>query len=158
MRRWVHQVRLAGHGKQHVQQVAAVIEIVARIYERLADGVLVRGRGDRRNLRDDAVGEDLSVPRVIDVHRVVIERGHRGHDRRHHRHRVRVVVEAVEETQQRLVQHSVVADIVGELVELLAARQLAQQDQVRALGEGALLGELLDGVAAVHDWPASPSI
>ncbi len=91
--------------------------------------------------------------RVIDVHRVVIERGHRGHHGGNHRHGMGVMMETVEETQQRLVQHGVVADVVGELVELLAARQLTQQYQVRALGEGALLGELLDGVAAVHELP-----
>jgi hypothetical protein len=60
-------------------------------------------------------------------------------------------METVEETQQRLIQHRVMADVVGELVQLLAARQLAQQQQVRAFGERALFGELLDGVAAVHE-------
>ncbi len=145
----VHLVGLAGYREQHVQQVAAVIEIVARINERLADRVFVRGCRDRRNLRDHAVREDLAMPRVIDVHRVVIERGHRGHHRRHHRHRMGVVVEAVEETQQRLIQHRVVADVVGELIELLATGQLAGQQQVRALHEGALFRELLDREAAI---------
>ena len=114
-------VRLARHREQHVQQVAAVVEIVARIDERLPERMLVRRRGDRRDLGDDAVREDLAMPRVMDVHRVVIERRHRGDHRRHHRHRVRVVVEAVEEAQQRLVDHRVMTDVAGELLQLLAA-------------------------------------
>ena len=88
----------------------AVVEIVARIDERLAERVLVRGGRDRRDLGDDAVREDLAMARVMDVHRVVIERRHRGDHRRHHRHRMRVVVEAVEEAQQRLVDHRVMTD------------------------------------------------
>ena len=143
-------VRLARHGEEHVQHVAAVVEIVARIDERLAERMLVRGGGDGRDLRDDAVREDLALARVMDVHRVVIERGHRGDHRRHHRHRVRVVVEAVEEAQQRLVDHRVMTDVGGELVELLLVRQIAVQQQVRHLHERALLGELLDGVAAIQ--------
>ncbi len=104
----------------------------------------------RRDLGDDAVGEDLAVPRVMDVHGVVIEGRHRGHHRRHHGHRVRVVVEAVEEAQQRLVDHRVITDVVGELLELLAARQVAVQQQVRHFHEAALLGQLLDGIAAMQ--------
>ena len=100
-------VGLAGHREEHVAAGCAVVEVVARIDERLAERVLVRRGGDRRQLRDDAVREDLAMPRIMDVHRVVIERRHRGDHRRHHRHRVRVVVEAVEEAQQRLVDHRV---------------------------------------------------
>jgi hypothetical protein len=40
---------------------------------------------------------------------------------------VRVVVEAAEEAQQRLVDHRVVADAVLELVQLRRGRQLAVQ-------------------------------
>ena len=143
-------VGLARHGEEHVQQVAAVVEIVARIDERLAERVLVGRRGDRRNLGDDAVSEDLALPRVIDVHRVVIERGHRCDHRGHHRHRMGVVMKAVEEAQQRLVDHRVMTDAAGELLELFAARQLAVQQQVADLHERALLGELLDRIAAVQ--------
>ena len=37
-----------GTAKAHVQEIGRIIEIVARVDERLADGVLVRHRGDRR--------------------------------------------------------------------------------------------------------------
>ena len=137
-------VRLARHGEEHVQQVRAVVEIVARIDERLAERVLVGRRGDRRNLRDDAMREDLAMARVMDVHRVVIERRHRRDHARQHRHRVRVVLKAVEESQQRFVDHRVVLDRVRELGELLAGRQFAVDQQVGDLEEIALLRQLLD--------------
>jgi hypothetical protein len=107
-------------------------------------------RRDGRDFRNDTVRENLPVARVIDVHRVVIERRHRGHDRRHHRHGVGVMVEPVEEAQQRLIQHGVMADVVGEFVDLLAVRQLTEQQQVGAFRERALFGELLDRIAAIH--------
>ena len=129
---------------------AAVVEIVARIDERLAERVLVGRGGDGRQLRDDAMREDLAMARVMDVHRVVIERRHRRHHGRDHRHRVRVVVKAVEEAQQRLVDHRVMADAVGEFVQLPGARQIAVQQQVGDLHEGALLGQLLDRIAAIQ--------
>ncbi len=112
--------------------------------------MLVRGRGDRRNLRDDAMGKNLAMARVIDVHRVVIERRHRRHHAREHRHRVRVVLEAVEESQQRFVDHRVVLDGVREFGELLGGRQLPVDQQVRHFQEVALLGQLLDRVAPVQ--------
>ena len=113
-------VVLARHREEHVQHVGAVIEIVARIDERLAERVLVRRGRDGRQLGDDAMREDLAMPRIMDVGRVVIERRHRGHDRRHHRHRMGVVMEAVEESQQRFVDHRVAADAAGELLQLRA--------------------------------------
>ena len=106
----IDDVVLARHREEHVQHVRAVVEVVARIDERLAERMLVGRRRDGRQLGEDAVREDLAVPRVMDVHRVVIERRHRRDDRGHHGHRVRVVMEAVEESQQRLVDHRVVAD------------------------------------------------
>jgi len=65
---------------------------------------------------------------------------------------MRVVVKPVEKAQQGLVDHRVVADISGELVELLFVRQISMQHQVRHLHEGALCGELLDRIAAVEEY------
>ena len=112
--------------------------------------MLVGGRRDGRDLGDDPMGEDLAVARVMDVHRVVIERRHRGDDRRHHRHRMRVVVEAIKEAQQRLVDHRVMTDVGVELLQLGLGGQLAAQQQVAHLHESALLGELFDRIAPVQ--------
>jgi hypothetical protein len=58
-------------------------------------------------------------------------------------------MEAVEETQQRFVDHRVVADRAVELLEL-AGRQVAVDQQVGGLEEIGLGRELLDRVAAVQ--------
>jgi hypothetical protein len=62
---------------------------------------------------------------------------------------MRVVAEPVQVLLDVLVDVRVVGDRVDELVELLPARQLAVQEQVRDLEVARLLGQLLDGVAAV---------
>ena len=41
-------VRLRRHRKQHVQQILAVRQVIARIDERLTDRLFVGGRGDGR--------------------------------------------------------------------------------------------------------------
>ncbi len=116
----------------------------------------MRSGGDGGELGDDAMREDLAVARVMDIHGVVIERRHRRHHRRHHRHGMRVVVEAVEEAQQRLVEHGVVTDVAGELLELLRRGELSEQQQVGDLHEGALFRELLDRVAAIQQHARIP--
>ena len=149
----VDHVILGRHGEEHVQHVRAVVEVVARVDERLAQHVLEGGGRDRGNLGQDAVREDLAVARVIVVHGVVVERRHRRDHRGHHRHRVRVVVKAVEEPQQRFVEHRVVADRAVELLELAADRQVAVEQQVRRLEEIGFRRELLDRVAPVQQDP-----
>jgi hypothetical protein len=63
------------------------------------------------------------------------------------------VVEAVEEAQQALVDHRVMTNAAGEVLELSAARQLAVQDEIARLDEAALRGELLYWVTAVQQQP-----
>ena len=55
----------------------------------------------------------------------------------------------VEEALHLLAQQSVVADGHGPLVELLAGRQLTVEQQIGDLEERALLGQILNGVAAM---------
>ncbi len=143
-------VGLARHGEEHVQHVGRVVEVIARVDEGLTQRVLVRRRRDRRELGDHAVRENLAVPVVVDVGRVVVEGRERSDDRRDHRHRVRVVVEPAIEPEDPLVQHRVARDRGRERLELLAARQFAFLQQVRDLEEARVLGQLLDRVAAVE--------
>jgi hypothetical protein len=123
----INDVLLAGNRKEHVQHVRAVVEVIARIDERLAERMFVCRRRDGRQLGNDSMGENLPMTRVMDVHRVVIERRQRSHHRGHHGHRVRVVMEAAKESQQRLIDHRVIADALLELIELRLARQFSMQ-------------------------------
>ena len=151
-RQRVDVIRLARHGVEHVQQIAAVVEIVARVDERLTQGALIGGSRDRRQLGDDAMGKNLTMTRIIDVHRVVVERRHRGDDRADHGHRMRVVMKAVVHAQQRLVDHRVPLDVHAEFGQLLGVRQLTVQQEIGYFDERAMGGQLLDGITAVHQY------
>ena len=89
------------------------------------------------------VGSEMSVE-------VVIERRQRADAAGHHRHRVRVAAEALEEAAHLLVNHRVVGDAVVEVRLLRLGRQLAVEQQIAGLEEVAVLGELLDRIAAVE--------
>ncbi len=80
----------------------------------------------------------------------MIER-RQGADRADHdRHRMRVAPEPGEEARHLLVQHGVTRDRVAEGGELVRRRQVAVQEQVADLKEARLLGQLVDGVAAIE--------
>ena len=144
-------VWLGRHRKEHVQQVVAVVEIVARVHERLANVQLV-GRGrDRGQLGDDAVSKDVAMVRIRSVHLAVVVSRHRTDDGRQLRHRVGIVAEALEEVEHALVEHRMTTYRVFESLELVSGRQLPVQEQEADLHEARVLGELLDRVAPVHE-------
>src|SRR5712692_325150 len=58
-------------------------------------------------------------------------------------------MEAVQELLDALVDEGVMGDVIGPLVQLRSAGQVAAQDQVGSLQIIALLGQLLDWIAAV---------
>ena len=68
--------------------------------------------------------------RVVDVQGVVIERRQGADHAAHHRHRVSIAAEAVEEGFQLLVNHGVVLHGADELGLLLGVRQFAVEQQV----------------------------
>ena len=141
---------LARHGEGHVQEIFGIAQRVLRIHEGLAERIFERHRRDRRHLGDQAVGRDHPLVRVVDVGRVVIEGRERADHAAQHRHRVRVAAEPAEEGRELLVHHRVMGDVVDELLLLLRGRQLAVEQQVGDLHEVALLGELLDRIAAIQ--------
>ena len=84
---------------------------------------------------------------------VGIESGQGCHRRNEHPHRVRVVVEAVHELLDVLVDPRVVRDLPGPLVQGLGRRELAADEQVGDLEKGRVLGELLDRITPVPEDP-----
>jgi hypothetical protein len=95
--------------------------------------------------------KDVAVQRIRCVHLGVVVRRHRTHDGRQLRHRVGIVAEPLEEVQHALVQHRVTADRFFECRELVARWQFAVEQQPAHFHETGVLGELLDGVAPVHE-------
>ena len=143
-------VILARHREAHVQEVCREIQLVLRINERLADMILVGHRRDRRHLGDQAHGRDHAL--VADP-KCRSSRGRRpksADHAAHHRHRMRIAAEAGEEARHLLVDHGVARDAIVEIVLLRLRRQLAIEQQVADFEEIAVLGELVDRIAAVQ--------
>jgi hypothetical protein len=60
-----------------------------------------------------------------------------------------VVMKTLQEFLGAFVQHGVVGDLVGPVLQFRLNGQLAEQDQVGDFEKGALLGELLDRITAI---------
>ncbi len=88
--------------------------------------------------------------RIGDVGGVVIEGRQRADAAAHDRHRMRVAAEALEEAAHLLVHHRVMGHAVVEVGLLRRRRQFAVEQQVAGLEEVAVLGELLDRIAAIE--------
>ena len=146
----VHHVGLARHREAHLQEVRGVVEVVARIDEGLADGILVGHGGQRRHLGHQAVARDHALLRIVDVGGVVVEGRERADRAAHDGHGMRVAAEAGEEARHLLVHHGVARDGAAEVFELRLVRQLAVEQQVAHLDEVGVLRQLLDRVAAVE--------
>ncbi len=141
---------LARGVEHHVQEVFGIRKIVARVHHGLAHGVLVDHGCQCRHLGYQAYRRDLAMLRVIDVERVMVERGQCADHSAHDGHGVGIAAEAVEEGLQLLVNHGVVLDVADELGLLLGSRQFAVEQQVAGFKVVGLFGELLDRIAAVQ--------
>src|SRR5690554_5257068 len=146
----VRLVVLARGAEHHVQEVLGVGQVVTRIHERLAHGVLVAPCRDGRHLGDQAMAGNLALLRISHIHLVVVERRQCTHNAAHNGHGVRITAEAVEEVAHLVVQHGVVFDGVVELLVLFSARQFTVQEQVADLEEVGMLGQLVDWVTPVQ--------
>ena len=134
----------------HREEVGGEGQRVVGVDEGHAHAEPVGGRRQGRHLGDQA--DDLLVAGfgVEDVLGVEVEGGQGGDRRYQHPHGVGVVVEALEEPlSDVLVDEGVVGDLVAPLVELGLGGQLAVEQEIGNLEVGRLLGQLLDGVAAV---------
>ena len=145
----VDDVFLARRRKAHPQEVGGIAQRVLRIHERLTDRIFVGHRRQRRDLGDHADRSDHPLGRIVDVGGVVIERRERADRRHHHRHRMGVAAERLEEPRHLLMHHVVARDAIVEVFLLRLGRQLAVQQQITGLEEVALFGELVDRVAAI---------
>ena len=81
----------------------------------------------------------------------VIEGGERADARHHHRHRMSVAAETVEETVHLVVDHGVARHAIVEVGLLRGGRQLAIEKQVAGLEEVAVLGQLVDRITSIEE-------
>ena len=146
-------VWLARDGEHHVQQVFRKAQIIAGIDKRLAQGVLVRPRCHGRHLGDQPVGRNHAMARVRDVGRVMVEGRHTADHAHHHRHRMGVPPEPLDELRHLLMQHGVVGNVVLELPLLVGIGQIAVQQKIAHFHEVGVLREVLDRIAAIQQDP-----
>ena len=145
----VELVGFGGEAERHAQEVLDQRQRVVRVQERLSLGLLVGVGRDGRQLGQQPDRRQLDLLVVERIQRILVVGAQRVHGAGQHRHRVGVAREAVEEPLEVLVQQGVPLDLRGELLQLLLRRQLTVDEQVADLDERRLLGELLDGHAAV---------
>ena len=143
-------VILSRRREHHVDEVLGVIQIVARVDERLAERILECPRGDGRHLGDHPVGRDHALVGIGNIGAVVIEGRQRADHAAHDGHRMRVAPEPVDELVQLLVHHRVMGDGVHEFVLLPGGRQFAVEQEVADLHEVAVRGQLFDRVTAMQ--------
>ncbi len=138
--------------EHHVEEVAAVGQVVARVDERLADGFLVGKGGDGTDLGDEPAGGHVDVFQRIVAHlRVEVVQAVDHH--RQDGHGRGVGRELVEEMDHVLVDEGMLFEQGAETLQFLAVGQLVVQEQVGHLDEQAARGQVLDGVAAVQEQP-----
>ena len=87
---------------------------------------------------------------IGNVGRIVVEGGQRADRGDHHRHRMRVAPEALEEARHLLVDHRVARHAIDEIGLLRGGRQFAIEQEIAGLEEIAVLGELFDRIAAIE--------
>ena len=146
----VRLVLFAGHREAHAQEVGGVVEIVLRINEGLPDRIFVGHRRQRRHFGDHADRCDHALGRVGDVGGVVIEGGQRADAADHHGHRMCIAAETLKEPAHLLVDHRVMDHAVVEVFLLRGGRQFAVEQEVAGLEKVAVLGQILDRIAAVE--------
>src|SRR5450755_4369793 len=106
---------------------------------------------DGRHFADQAEGLLFARLGTENVFRVVIVGGERGDGGNHHAHGVGVVVKAIEEFFDALVNEGVVGDVIGPVFQLAGGGKLAVEQEVGGFGIGAFFSEIFDGVAAVTE-------
>jgi len=88
--------------------------------------------------------------RIVDVGTVMIKGRQRADDAAHDRHRVGIAAEALVKAAQLFVHHRVARDRIVEILKFIRRWQFAAQQKMGDFHEAALLGELLDRIAAVQ--------
>ena len=154
-----HRIRmifLAGPRKHHGHQVFDVTAAAVRIYEGQTRCVAVTLGRQGGHLGNDAARREQAVLGIADIGGVVVVGGdgpeHAGHDG----HGMGIVAVAGIEARQVLMGVAVQGDGPFPFIHLPPIGQFAMDQQVAGLQVGAVLRQLLDGIAPVHEHALFP--
>ena len=140
------------HAPKHVHEVLGVAEIVVRINERMTHAVPVRVRRQGRHFGNQA--DNLLLPdfAVANVPRFRIDSREGRQRTDENPHWMRVVTEAIDEVLDGLVQHGVEGDVVHPFPFTLVIGELAVEQQISDLEEGAIFGQVVDVISAITEY------
>src|SRR5262245_24921295 len=144
---------LAWHGKAHMQEIRRVLQLIPWIEELLADRIFVSHGGNGRHFRDHADTGHLTLPRILDIDRVVIKCREGSSHADHDRHWMRVAAKPGIEPDQLLMHHGVLDDTSFKRLVLFGRRQLAVEQEVTCFKKGAVLSKLFDRITAIEYDP-----
>ena len=142
------------HPPQHVHEVFRVAQVVIRVHVGKTQAMPVGHGGNGGHLGDQPLDLQQPVGGIVHLMGLGIDRRQGRHGADQHRHGVGIVPKALHELLHGLVQHGVVGDLVDPVVELAGRRQFAKQNQVGNFKKRAMLGQLLNGIAAILQNPA----
>jgi hypothetical protein len=141
------------HLPHQVEEVAGVRQLVVGERVGVALGVAVGVGGQGGDLGDQPDNLTAAHGRVVDLLGVGVEGRQRPNRPDQDAHGVGVVVEAVDELLDVLLDEGVVVDLVGPVGQLPLVGQVALDQQPGHLQEADPFGQLLDRVAAVAQDP-----
>ncbi len=146
----IEDVFLGRDSKQHLQEIAGIGEIVARIRGGLFNGVLVAHGGDSGHFRQQPRGGQRPVLRIFHIQDIMIERRQRPHQGTHQRHRVRIATKAAAHAGYLLMHQGMAGDGFAKRLIAGLIRRVAPQHNVRHLEKITLAGQLVHRIAAVQ--------
>ncbi len=150
-----HVLRL-GALPQHVHVILRIAELWIGVDIGKAHAMPVRACRQRRHLSDQPDNLFLTALRLQSVAHIRIEGGKGRHSADQNAHGMGIVMEAVHEFLDVLVDQSVTHNQQVPVFEFLQGWQLPSQQQKCHLQEGTVLGKLLDRIAAIAQDPSVP--
>ena len=133
-----------------MEKVLRVIQIVAGIDKRLADGIFIGLCGNCWNFSYHTIGSDHPVIGVINIKAIMIEGGQSADDAAHDSHGVGIPPKTTIKRINLLIQHGVVGDIVGEFRFLLGRWQFTIEQEIADFRIIRIVGQFVDGIAAIE--------
>src|SRR5690348_5364230 len=137
--------------EEHIQEIARIGELVIGVGIGHSETVAIGEGGKSRHFADETIGLLAPGVRVEDMTSVGVKSGERGNRGNQHAHGVGVIMKAVEEFLDALMNEGVMGDVVTPFLELFARGKFAKNNQIGGFEIAASLGQFLNGVSAIAE-------
>ena len=144
-------VLLVGNREHHVQEVCTVAQVGIGIVERQSQRTPIGKGGNRPHFADQSGGQFLERLLVTQREELGVKAGHVAQRRREQSHRWGVGGNVLELVLHALVQQLVQRQPLAESIQFVLLGQPAENQQPGSLDKIGMVGELLDGNAAIAE-------